>query len=127
MANQIFQFKASALALVFHFAVFIVLMALLYQVLVPWLWAIGVVIGLVCYFLFFKAKRGVSLQYLGDDEWTLVLSDANIQRVAISHLIDHQLYIVIYFKHAAAKPLLVWRDQLPIQQWKKLKTLSCLT
>jgi hypothetical protein len=126
MVDQTFQLKASALALVFHFAVFIVLMGLLYQVLLIWLWAICVVIGLAFYFLFFKSKTNVCLQYLAEDEWTLTVPNSHTQRVKISHLIDHQVYVVIYFKHAAAKPLLIWCDQLPKKQWKNLKIMTTL-
>ena len=69
----------------------------------------------------------ICFEHLDAREWSLSSAQSEqIQRVSVSHIIDHQLYIVVYFQHFRAKPLLIWMDQLPRQQWKALKKLAKL-
>lgn len=77
--------------------------------------------------LWFKSAATDFFEHLDAREWSLSSAQSEqIQRVSVSHIIDHQLYIVVYFQHFRAKPLLIWMDQLPRQQWKALKKLAKL-
>lgn len=119
-----FQLKHSYLALMFHLAVFAVLMTLLY-LLLPWaLWCGLLLLGGAAYLLFYrKTPKITGLDYLDGKEWTLSALGAK-HRVQISHIIDHQAYIVVYFQHARSKPIIIWCDQMPFQQWKSFKVLA---
>lgn len=125
MDNRQFKLKRSFLSHAFQFFIFAVLMTLLYQLLTPMLWGIFFLIGLVVYVLFFRKHLHVtSLEYLDGADWSLQRLNRPVQRVQISHILDHQLYIVVYFMHARAKPVIIWRDQLSLKQWKSLKVLA---
>ena len=124
MDKRNFQLKPSLIALVFQFAIFTVLMALLYQVVAIWLWCILLLLGLVIYALFYRKRPNISaLEYLDGRDWTLT-KYGQPQRVQISHIIDHQVYIVVYFQHARTKPMIIWCDQVAVKQWKSLKVLA---
>lgn len=125
MDNRCFRLKRSKCALVFQFFIFAVLMFLLYQLLPVIMWLVCGVIGLVIYQLFYRKTPHIEqFEYLDGREWSLTAAAQGTRRVLISHVIDHQAYIVVYFQHAKARPLLIWCDQLPFKQWKSLKVLT---
>ena len=125
MDNRYFKLKRSKCALVFQLFIFAVLMFLLYQLLPMAIWLVCGVIGLVIYQLFYRKTPHIEqFEYLDGREWSLTAAAQGTRRVLISHVIDHQAYIVVYFQHAKARPLLIWCDQLPFKQWKSLKVLT---
>lgn len=125
MDNRCFKLKRSKCALVFQLFIFAVLMFLLYQLLPMAIWLVCGVIGLVIYQLFYRKTPHIEqFEYLDGREWSLTAAARGTRRVLISHVIDHQAYIVVYFQHAKARPLLIWCDQLPFKQWKSLKVLT---
>lgn len=125
MDNRCFKLKRSKCALVFQLFIFAVLMFLLYQLLPVIIWLICGVIGVVIYQLFYRKTPHIEqFEYLDGLEWSLTAAAQGTRRVLISHVIDHQAYIVVYFQHAKARPLLIWCDQLPFKQWKSLKVLT---
>lgn len=124
MDNRCFKLKRSKCALVFQLFIFAVLMFLLYQLLPVIIWLVCGVIGVVIYQLFYRKTPHIEqFEYLDGREWSLTAAAQGTRRVLISHVIDHQAYIVVYFQHAKARPLLIWCDQLPFKQWKSLKVL----
>lgn len=125
MDNRCFKLKRSKCALVFQLFIFAVLMFLLYQLLPVTIWLVCGVIGLVIYQLFYRKTPHIEqFEYLDGREWSLTTAAQGTRRVLISHVIDHEAYIVVYFQHAKARPLLIWCDQLPFKQWKSLKVLT---
>ena len=125
MDNRCFKLKRSKCALVFQLFIFAVLMFLLYQLLPMTIWLVCGVIGLVIYQLFYRKTPHIEqFEYLDGREWSLTAAAQGTRRVLVSHVIDHQAYIVVYFQHAKARPLLIWCDQLPFKQWKSLKVLT---
>ncbi|WP_407304844.1 hypothetical protein [Acinetobacter sp.] len=127
MANRSFQLKRSRLAFVFQLSIFTLLIVLLQQLLSPWLWLIVVLLGVIAYVYGLKVPQPMCFEHLDAREWSLSSTkSSSIKRVSISHIIDHKLYIVVYFQHFQEKPLLIWIDQLPLQQWKALKKLAKL-
>jgi predicted membrane channel-forming protein YqfA (hemolysin III family) len=127
MANRSFQLRRSRLAFVFQLIIFILLMALLQQLLPAWLWVICILLAVIGYAYGLKVPEPIYFEHLDAREWSLLSAQSEqVKRVSVSHMIDHQLYIVVYFQHFRAKPLLIWIDQLPRQQWKALKKLAKL-
>ncbi|OAL77741.1 hypothetical protein AY606_09825 [Acinetobacter sp. SFB] len=127
MANRSFQLKRSRLAFVFQLIIFTLIIVFLQQLLSPWLWLICVLLGVLAYAYGLKAPQPMCFEHLEAREWSLTsVKSEQIKRVSISHIIDHQLYIVVYFQHFQEKPLLIWIDQLPLKQWKALKKLAKL-
>lgn len=125
MDNRHFQLKPSRLAYVFQLSIYAILMFVLYQLLPLWLWLIALVAGFILYLFFLRGPQHFQLQYLDGRDWSLShKTQSDVQRVQLSHIIDHRAYIVIYFQHFRAKPMLVWCDQLPLTQWKALKILT---
>ncbi|MGL3043756.1 hypothetical protein ACSJMR_01540 [Acinetobacter pecorum] len=127
MDNRCFKLKRSLCALAFQLFIFALLMYLLYQLLPIALWLLCALIGLLVYHLFYRKTPQIEqFEYLDGREWSLTAKAMPTHRVSISHVIDHQAYIVVYFQHAKARPLLIWCDQLPLKQWKALKVLTKL-
>lgn len=125
MDQRHFQLKTSRLAYVFQLSIYAILMLVLYQLLPLAMWLISLIAGFVLYLFFLRGPQHHKLQHLDGRDWSLTLkAQADVQRVQISHIVDHRLYIVIYFQHFRAKPMLVWCDQLPLIQWKALKVLT---
>ena len=119
-----FQLQRSYLALLFQLCIFSVLMTVLHQLLSFALWCGFLLLGAVIYLLFYrKAPKITGLDYLDGKEWTISAAGAQ-HRAHISHIVDHQAYIVVYFQHARAKPIIVWCDQMPFRQWKSFKVLA---
>ncbi len=126
MDSRCFKLKRSWFALAFQLLIFVLLMFVLYQVLVLVLWVVCAVAGLVVYQLFYRKSPQIDqFEHLDGREWSITLQQ-HTQRVMVSHVIDHQIYVVVYFQHAKVRPLLIWCDQLPMQQWKALKVLTKL-
>lgn len=124
MGKGSFQLKRSYLALLFQLFIFTVLMAILYQLLPLYVWCGLLLLGTVIYLLFYRKSPHITgLDYLDGKEWTLSAAGQK-QRVHISHIIDHQAYIVVYFQHARTKPMIIWCDQVPRKQWKSFKILA---
>ena len=127
MANRSFQLRRSRLAFVFQLIIFTLLIVLLQQLLSPWLWGLCILLAVIGFTYTLKVPEPIYFEHLDAREWSLASARSEqIQRVSVSHIIDHQFYIVIYFQHFRAKPLLIWMDQLPRQQWKALKQLAKL-
>lgn len=126
MDSRCFKLKRSWFALAFQLLIFVLLMFVLYQVLALVLWVVCAVAGLVVYQLFYRKSPQIDqFEHLDGREWSITLQQ-HTQRVMVSHVIDHQVYVVVYFQHAKVRPLLIWCDQLPMQQWKALKVLTKL-
>lgn len=126
MDSRCFKLKRSWFTLAFQLLIFVLLMFVLYQVLALVLWVVCAVAGLVVYQLFYRKSPQIDqFEHLDGREWSITLQQ-HTQRVMVSHVIDHQVYVVVYFQHAKVRPLLIWCDQLPMQQWKALKVLTKL-
>ncbi|MEB3753006.1 hypothetical protein [Acinetobacter sp. MD2(2019)] len=66
--------------------------------------------------------------YLGDQVWTLKLHNKQkLHQAQLLQVIGHRLYIVLYWdKTSGLKPCVIWFDQLPTADWKRLKVLAQL-
>lgn len=127
MAKPVFQLKRSRLALVFQLLLFALLTMVLYELLITWLWLLCVILALITYMIFLNMPYAERLEYLDAGEWSLQYCHPDsLLRVHIRQVVDHHLYVVIYFEDAKIKPLVIWRDQLSLVQWKDLKRLANL-
>ncbi len=125
--TPVFQLKRSRLSIVFQLFMLGVLLTLLYALLSPWLWLGCVIVALISYGMFLKSPAALRLEYLDADEWSLQYArPEQLVRLKLRQVIDHQFYIVLYFRGSQTKPLLIWRDQLSLSQWKALKRLALL-
>ena len=62
------------------------------------------------------------MEQLDQAEWSLEFEQQNtIHRLKLTHFIDHHFYIVAYFSDQKIKNIVIWRDQLDLMYWKKLK------
>ncbi|NLN56728.1 MAG: hypothetical protein GX151_01930 [Gammaproteobacteria bacterium] len=141
MAKQQIQLKRSRLALLFQLMVGSVIVLLLAQVLATWLWLCCCLILGGAYFKFLKSNRILSLDQLDEHEWSIAYfasqaesqhikilrkttpQQTEIRRVQLRQVVDHQIYIVLYFQKAL-KPAVIWCDQVSAAEWKVLKVLA---
>lgn len=125
MAKRCFQLKRSRLAVLFQLIMLIVLIGVLQQLLSLGLWLLFSVLAIMALIYSLSQPWVQRFEYLDQQQWSLLHSNsAQVVQVSMRHIIDHQVYMVIYFDAAQHKPVLIWRDQLSVLQWKGLKNLA---
>lgn len=125
MAKRCFQLKRSRLAVLFQLIMLIVLIGVLQQLLSLGLWLLFSVLAIMALIYRLRQPWVQRFEYLDQQQWSLLHSNsAQVIQVSMRHIIDHKVYMVIYFDAAQYKPVLIWRDQLSVLQWKGLKNLA---
>ena len=125
MANRVFELQSSRFMIVLQLLIFIFLAILLYHVLPLWIWLLCLGIMAIVWFRFLQQPQVRRFEHLHGQDWSFefVNSDLPVQRWQIVNMIDHHCYIVLYFSSSQNKNCIIWWDQLPVTQWKNLKTL----
>ena len=125
MANRVFELQSSRFMIVLQLLIFIFLAILLYQVLPLWIWLLCLGIMAIVWFRFLQQPQVRRFEHLDGQDWSFEFanSDLPVQRWQIVKMIDHHCYIVLYFSSSQNKKCIIWWDQLPVTQWKNLKTL----
>lgn len=122
-----FELKYSRVSVVFQLFVGLGLAILLYQLLTPMWWLCAVILLFIGFIFFLKQVQIYQIEYLDQKLWSVAyFSEKEIYRAEITKIIDYQLFVVIYFEETPTNIAIVWFDQLPIQQWKRLKVLEKL-
>jgi hypothetical protein len=120
-----FKLKYSRFAIVFQFFIGLSLVILLYQLIPLLLWLVAISLLLISFILFLKRPQLSQFAYLDQKLWSLAYhSEQTTSRVKILKIIDYQVFIVIYFEGHKPLTSIIWFDQLPLTQWKRLKTLE---
>lgn len=128
MANSAFELQYSRFAFVLQLLLFILILSVLYPLLPLWWWLLSVVMMSIAWLLFLQQPQIRRFQYLDHQDCSFEFSDPTlkIQSRQIVKILDHQLYIALYFSHKKHKPCIIWWDQLSYSQWKKLKVQAKL-
>lgn len=122
-----FELKYSRVSVIFQLFVGLGLAILLYQLLTPIWWLCAVVLLFIGFIFFLKQAQISQIEYLDQRLWSVAyFSKKEIYRAEITKIIDYQLFVVIYLEETPTNIAIVWFDQLPIQQWKRLKVLEKL-
>ena len=125
MANRVFELQSSRFMIVLQLLIFIFLAVLLYHVLPLWIWLLCLGIMAIVWFRFLQQPQVRRFEHLHGQDWSFEFanSDLPVQRWQIVKMIDHHCYIILYFSSSQNKNCIIWWDQLPVTQWKNLKTL----
>ena len=125
MANRVFELQSSRFMIVLQLLIFISLAVLLYHVLPLGIWLLCLGIMAIVWFRFLQQPQVRRFEHLDGQDWSFEFanSDLPVQRWQIVKMIDHHCYIVLYFSSSQNKNCIIWWDQLPVTQWKNLKTL----
>lgn len=122
-----FELKYSRVSVIFQLFVGLGLAILLYQLLTPIWWLCAVILLFIGFTFFLKQAQISQIEYLDQKLWSITyFSKKEIYRGEITKIIDYQLFVVIYLEETPTNIAIVWFDQLPIQQWKRLKVLEKL-
>ncbi|MFA2964446.1 hypothetical protein KWF73_14380 [Acinetobacter pittii] len=122
-----FELKYSRVSVIFQLFVGLGLAILLYQLLTPIWWLCAVILLFIGFIFFLKQAQISQIEYLDQKLWSVAyFSKKEIYRAEITKIIDYQLFVVIYLEESPTNIAIVWFDQLPIQQWKRLKVLEKL-
>lgn len=122
-----FELKYSRISVIFQLFVGLGLAILLYQLLTPIWWLCAVILLFIGFIFFLKQAQISQIEYLDQKLWSVAyFSKKEIYRAEIIKIIDYQLFVVIYLEEIHKNIAIVWFDQLPIQQWKRLKVLEKL-
>ena len=126
MVNHHFQLKRSLLALLFQLGLLLV-MSLIWIGLFPlYLASILMVIGIVAYILFLKRPHVIALEHLDQQFWSIQYANRSLEsQFKLDKIFDHHFYIVFRFEKKSLS-LVIWRDQVNLEAWKKLKLLAKL-
>ncbi|WP_151747805.1 hypothetical protein [Acinetobacter lactucae] len=120
-----FELKYSRVSVIFQLFVGLGLAILLYQLLMPIWWLCAVVLLFIGFIFLLKQAQISQIEYLDQKLWSVAyFSKKEIYRAKITKIIDYQLFVVIYLEETPTNIAIVWCDQLPIQQWKRLKVLE---
>ena len=125
MANRVFELQSSRFMIVLQLLIFIFLAVLLYHVLPLGIWLFCMGIMAIVWFRFLQQPQVRRFEHLDGQDWSFEFanSDLPVQRWQIVKMIDHHCYIILYFSSSQNKNCIIWWDQLPVTQWKNLKTL----
>ena len=125
MANRVFELQSSRFMIVLQLLIFIFLAILLYHVLPLGIWLLCLGIMAIVWFRFLQQPQVRRFEHLDGQDWSFEFanSDLPVQRWQIVKMIDHHCYIILYFSSSQNKNCIIWWDQLPVTQWKNLKTL----
>lgn len=122
-----FELKYSRVSVIFQLFVGLGLAILLYQLLTPIWWLCAVILLFIGFIFFLKQAQISQIEYLDQKLWSVAyFSKKETYRGEITKIIDYQLFVVIYLEETPTNIAIVWFDQLPIQQWKRLKVLEKL-
>ncbi|MFV5534149.1 hypothetical protein VXQ47_05180 [Acinetobacter pittii] len=122
-----FELKYSRVSVIFQLFVGLGLAILLYQLLTPIWWLCAVILLFIGFIFFLKQAQISQIEYLDQKLWSVAyFSEKEIYRAEITKIFDYQLFVVIYLEKTPTNIAIVWFDQLPIQQWKRLKVLEKL-
>ncbi|MDF3347544.1 hypothetical protein [Acinetobacter pittii] len=122
-----FELKYSRVSVIFQLFVGLGLAILLYQLLTPIWWLCAVILLFIGFIFFLKQAQISQIEYLDQKLWSVAyFLKKEIYRGEITKIIDYQLFVVIYLEETPTNIAIVWFDQLPIQQWKRLKVLEKL-
>ena len=117
-----FTLKRSWVSIAFQLFILSGMMLILYQQLNLWLWLLMLLVAAAVWLWLIYQPRVLHFEQLELDQWSLLFSDTEqIHRYTLLKMIDHSLYIVLYFQDKKARPVVVWCDQMSRQQWKMLK------
>lgn len=120
-----FKLKYSRLSIIFQLFIGLSLAILLYQLLSPIWWLIAIILLSISFLFFLKQSRISQIAYLDQKSWSVAYSSQKIiSCIEITKIIDYQLFMVIYFEGEPIRVAIIWFDQLPLQDWKKLKILQ---
>lgn len=124
-ANRVFELQSSRFMIVLQLLIFTFLAVLLYHVLSLGIWLLCLGIMAIVWFRFLQQPQVRRFEHLDGQDWSFEFanSDLPVQRWQIVKMIDHHCYIVLYFSSSQNKNCIIWWDQLPVTQWKNLKTL----
>lgn len=127
MAKQpYFALKRSKLALLFQLMIFGSISGLLWQICPLWLWLLLNVLMLISFAMFLRRPRVMAVGQLDQQLWSCHASDsAQPYSIVLERVIDHELYMILRTVPSRAS-MVIWRDQVIQQDWKRLKRLAML-
>lgn len=126
MVNHQFQLKRSLLALLFQLGMLLLIGIIWFQLFPFYIFLIAIFLAIIAYLAFLRRSKMRSLAYLDQDLWSIQWHHhSKIEHVQLYRVIDHHIYIVLYFKQNRNSQV-IWRDQVSLNQWKQLKVMAKL-
>jgi hypothetical protein len=126
MVNHQFQLKRSLLALLFQLGMLLLIGTIWFQLFPFYIFLIAIFLAMIAYLAFLRRSKMRSLAYLDQDLWSIQWHNhSKIEHVQLYRVIDHHIYIVLYFKQNRNSQI-IWRDQVSLNQWKQLKVMAKL-
>ena len=121
MVHDHYVLKHSRLSIVFQL-IFLMLILILLSQLISIYFLIPATLALIAIWIMFRRHKRVEyLQQLEQDLWSIqYANDPKVYRVKIRQILNHGLYVVLYFEQSKHQSLVIWRDQVALLAWKRL-------
>lgn len=128
MVREHYELKRSRLSIVFQLLLLLIISLVIFLT-IDFTISIMSLFGMLLGFAWFLARPQLNnLAHLDHNEWSLKFTtDEKIHRVTFIKMINHHFYVVIYFNHNKQKSVVIWKDQLDVQSWKRLIMRSHLS
>lgn len=119
-----FQLQRSRVSMVLQLSTLALMLLILMQLWSFVLVILAALVAIAAYLWFLSRPQICFIEHLDKNQWVIVDQAQHIEHQQLTKIIDHHLYIMLYFKQHQA--ICVWRDQLSFKQWKQLKVLAQL-
>lgn len=124
MAENAFYLNRSRIAIAVQMGLLSLILSFCLMVLPVWLAVLAVMLLLLSTRFHFKQPRLYYLEPYSMTEWSVGYLQHEVQRFNLQRVVDHHYYIVLYFQANHSNSCVIWRDQLSLQDWKRLKVLA---
>ena len=126
MVNHQFQLKRSLLALLFQLGMLLLIGIIWFQLFPFYMSLSAIFLAIIAYLAFLRRLKMRSLAYLDQDLWSIQWHNhSKIDHVQLYRVIDHHIYIVLYFKQNLNSQIIL-RDLVSLNQCKQLKVMAKL-
>ena len=124
MANTAFYLKRSRVAIVFQIGILILILSLVSGLLPLWLSCSISIMLLLSLYAHFRRPQLHYFEPFSMHEWSIGVSEQEVQQMTLHRVVDHHWYVVLYFQQKKPCSYVIWYDQLALKDWKRLKLLA---
>ena len=110
MANTAYYLKRSRVEIVFQICILILILSVVFILLPLWLACIALAIVLLS---FWRQLQRATVSYFEPfslDEWSVAITDQQVERMQLLRVVDHHWYIVLYFQQQQRCSYVIWYD-----------------
>ena len=123
MVNDHYVLKPSQMSIGFQLCILALISISVFYSAELWVGLVVTVVAAVALYLFRAQAQVEHFQHLDQQHWSIQYkNNPKIQSVSLHKIIDHYFYLVFYFEEKKHSSLVIWKDQIDLAAWKRLRT-----